>query len=133
MIRSIWAFGIYWILAILSICMYENIDNIVMYVLTVIWGVYSFVLLGIRWCTFSSIMEKYCPYIMRELRGASLQKNNMEVERILDELMESTENPEVKKAVQVRKAVYPIWIFQIYVLAVSLIIMGPVYTVFSSL
>lgn len=70
---------------------------------------------------------------MRELRGASLQKNNMEVERILDELMESTENPEVKKAVQVRKAVYPIWIFQIYVLAVSLIIMGPVYTVFSSL
>ena len=132
-IRSIWAFGIYWILAILSICMYENIDNIVMYVLTVIWGVYSFVLLGIRWCTFSSIMEKYCPYIMRELRGASLQKNNMEVERILDEVMESTENPEVKKAVQVRKAVYPIWIFQIYVLAVSLIIMGPVYTVFSSL
>ena len=132
-IRSIGVFSIYWILAVLSIYTYGNTDNSVMYVLTVLWCVYSFVLFGIRWCIFSSIMEKYCPYIVCELRRASLQKNNMEVERILDDLMESTGNPEVKKAVQVRKAIYPIWIFQIYVLVVSLTITGPVYTVFSSL
>lgn len=127
--KSIRTFEIYWFIMILSMCIYRDFGNVVMMAVIIIWPFSAFVLMCIRCCIFLSVMENHYPYIMHDIRKPTLQRDNMETERILDELMEKTPTPKVRRVLQMRKAIYPIWILHIYVWFVSLIFILAVYGV----
>ena len=127
--KSTRIFRIYWFIMILSMCIYRDFDNAVMIAVIIIWPFSAFILMCIRCCIFISVMEKHYPYIMHDIRKSALRRDNMETERILNELMEETTIPKVRKTLQMRKAIGSMWILHIYVWFVSLVFILAIYGV----
>lgn len=127
--KAIRTFRIYWIIMFLSICIYGSYDNAVMIAVIIIWPFRAFALMCIRSCIVSAVMEKHYPYIVHEVQKLSLQRDNMEIERILDELLEKTGIPKVRRVLEMRKAVFPLWILSVYVWFISLVFILSIYGV----
>ena len=127
--KSTRIFRIYWFIMILSMCIYRDFDNAVMIAVIIIWPFSAFILMCIRCCIFLSVMENHYPYIMHDIRKSALRRDNLETERILNELMEETTIPKVRKTLQMRKAIGSMWILHIYVWFVSLVFILAIYGV----